>query len=176
MTVFYPTMSNDERRSVLTADLDGDLRAGRWFGAACMAGALQVLGTDPREEVDPSGWRDAALRDLSWLDPKWLERAASFEGDDEIRRLILLLRIDETGCGIGWLEGYPAAVLAEMDAMVSVIQSEPQIWGRLGTAALRRIRELEAAPFSNPAMRVWKAVFYAWRASTEHEGQDDAHR
>ena len=27
MTVFYPTMSNDERRSVLSSDLDGDLRA-----------------------------------------------------------------------------------------------------------------------------------------------------
>ena len=176
MSVFYPTMSMDERQSVLSSDLDGDLRAGRWFGAACMAGALQVLGSDPTEQSDPSGWRDAALRDLGWMDPKWLERAASLEPDDDIRRLILLLRIDEAGCGIGWLETHPAAVIAEMDAIRMVIESEPTVWGRLGTAALRRIRELEAAPFPNPAHRVWQAVFHAWRASVDTDVAEDAHR
>jgi|GEM_PF-6376875 len=176
MSVFYPTMSLEERRSVLSSDLDGDLRAGRWFGAACMAGALEVLGADPAEQSDPSGWRDAAIRDLSWMDPKWLERAATLEADDDIRRLILLLRIDEAGCGIGWLGAHPSAVIAEMDAVCMVVDSQPEIWGRLGTAALRRLRELEAATFPNPAKRVWKAVFHAWRASVDVEATEDAHR
>jgi hypothetical protein len=172
--MMYPTMSHDERRTVLSSDLDGDLRAGRWFGAACMAGALEVLGTDPTEQVDPSGWRDAAERDLNWMDPKWLERAAGLDADDDIRRLILLLRIDEAGCGIGWLQTYPAAVIAEMDAMVAVVQAAPETWGRLGTAALRRLGELESASFPNPAYRVWKAVFHAWRASAEEVQGEDA--
>jgi len=172
MSVFYPTMSMDERRSVLSSDLDGDLRAGRWFGAACMAGALEVLGADPAELGDASAWHDAAARDLSWMDPSWLERAASFESDDDIRRLVLLLRIDEAGCGIGWLGVHPSAVIAEMQAIAMFIEAQPQVWGRLGTAALRRLRELEASPFPNPAQRVWRAVFHAWRATVEEEGVD----
>ena len=171
MSVFYPTMSMDERRSVLASDLDGDLRAGRWFGAACMAGALEVLGSDSSEQADPSAWRDAAARDLSWFDPSWLERAVSLEADDDIRRLVLLLRIDEAGCGIGWLGVHPSAVIAEMQAIAMIIDANPQVWGRLGTAALRRLRELEASPFPNPAQRVWRAVFHAWRATAEAEGE-----
>ncbi len=174
MSVFYPTMSMDERRSVLSSDLDGDLRAGRWFGAACMAGALEVLGSDPSEQVDPSGWRDAAIRDLNWTDPKWLERAATLSPDDDIRRLILLLRIDEAGCGIGWLGTHPAAMIAEMDAICMLVDAEPEVWGRLGTAALRRLRELETTTFPNPALRVWRSVFHAWRASVEEVDSETA--
>lgn len=170
MSTFYPTMSMDERRSVLSSDLDGDLRSGRWFGAACMAGALEVLGADSEDPVDASAWQDAAARDLGWFDPSWLERAASFEADDDMRRLVLLLRIDEAGCGIGWLGVHPSAVLAEMQAVAMFIEAEPQVWGRLGAAAMRRLHELEASPFPNPALRVWRAVFHAWRATAEEEG------
>jgi hypothetical protein len=176
MSVYYPTMSTEERQSVLSSDLDGDLRAGRWFGAACMAGSLAVLGADPAENSDPDAWRDAALRDLEWTDPKWLERVAALESDDDIRRLILLLRIDEAGCGIGFLRAHPAAIIAEMDAICMVIHGQPDVWGRIGTAALRRLNELEAAPFPNPAIRVWKAVFQAWRASVEVETTEMAAR
>jgi hypothetical protein len=165
MSIFYPTMSTEERRSVLASDLDGDLQGGRWFGAACMAGAMLVLGADPCKRTDPSTWRVAALRELGWTEPSWLERAVNMEADDDIRRLILLLRIDEAGCGIGWLGEHPAAIIAEMDAVCMVIASQPELWAPLGTAAVRRLEELEAAPFPNPAYRVWKAVFRAWRAT-----------
>ena len=134
-----------------------------------MAGALAVLEPDAPAQGDPSAWRDAALRDMNWFEPTWLERVASFESDDDIRRLVLLLRIDEAGCGIGWLGAHPAAVIAEMQAIAFLIESEPQVWGRLGTAALRRLRELEGASYPNPAKRVWRAVFHAWRATTEEE-------
>lgn len=170
MSQFYPTMSMDERRSVLSSDLDGDLRAGRWFGAACMAGALAVLGSDSSDEpVQSTEWRDAALRDLNWFSPTWLERAAGMEPEDDIRRLVLLLRIDEAGCGIGWLGAHPAAVIAEMQAIAMMIEAEPHVWGGLGTAAIRRLRELEAAPYPNPARTVWRAVFHAWRATADED-------
>jgi hypothetical protein len=170
MSVYYPTMSTDERRSVLTSDLDGDLRAGRWFGAACMAGALAVLEPNEPSEQDVSAWRDAALRDMDWFKPTWLERVATLEADDDIRRLVMLLRIDEAGCGIGWLGAHPSAIIAEMQAIAMIIEAEPHVWGRLGTAALRRLGELDEAPYPNPAKRVWRAVFHAWRATAEEEG------
>ena len=176
MSVFYPTMSMEERRSVLSSDLDGDLRAGRWFGAACMAGALSVLGADAQNIPNPAAWRDAALRDLAWMDPGWLERAASLDADDDIRRLVLLLRIDEAGCGIGWLGTHPSALIAEMDAVAMMVAAEPHAWSRLGTAALRRIRELEGSRVANPAARVWRAVFHAWRATSTEETSEDLRR
>lgn len=174
MSMFYPTMSMDERQSVLFSDLDDDLQAGRWFGAACMAGALEVLGSDPTQHGDPSVWRSAAANELTWLDPGWLERAATLEADDDIRRLVLLLRVDEAGCGIGYLGVHAASVIAEMEAIVQLIDAEPAIWGRLGTAALRRMRELESSSLPNPAYRVWRAVFHAWRATAEVEQKQAA--
>ena len=41
-------------------------------------------------------------------------------------------------------------------------------------AVLPRLRELEAATFPNPAHRVWKAVFHAWRASVDAEAGEEA--